>query len=185
MKTEKNNDIDLLITQYLSGKLDKKAFAQLKDWASESEENRIYVKNKVEIWFSSGIADETCVFDKDKAFELFQKRINKAKRSDEQMRRLSWKTWVRVAAVILIMLLPFAGYWQGKEAVKQTFADIVVEAPLGARTKLYLPDGTIVSHRKILHRQTISPEIEHREVSYSSLCLTATGSKHYIFRIFS
>lgn len=47
MKTEKNNDIDLLITQYLSGKLDKEAFAQLKDWASESEENRIYVKNKV------------------------------------------------------------------------------------------------------------------------------------------
>ena len=45
MKTEKNNDIDLLITQYLSGKLDKEAFAQLKDWASESEENRIYVKN--------------------------------------------------------------------------------------------------------------------------------------------
>ena len=80
MKTEKNNDIDLLITQYLSGKLDKEAFAQLKDWASESEENRIYVKNKVEIWFSSCIADETCVFDKDKAFELFQKRINKAKR---------------------------------------------------------------------------------------------------------
>ena len=75
---------------------------------------------------------------------MFQKRINKAKRSDEQMRRLSWKTWVRVAAVILIMLLPFAGYWQGKEAVKQTFADIVVEAPLGARTKLYLPDGTLV-----------------------------------------
>lgn len=144
MKTEKNNDIDLLITQYLSGKLDKEAFAQLKDWASESEENRIYVKNKVEIWFSSCIADETCVFDKDKAFELFQKRINKAKRSNEQMRRLSWKTWVRVAAVILIMLLPFAGYWQGKESVKQTFADIVVEAPLGARTKLYLPDGTLV-----------------------------------------
>lgn len=41
MKTEKNNDIDLLITQYLSGKLDKEAFAQLKDWASESEENHI------------------------------------------------------------------------------------------------------------------------------------------------
>ena len=44
MKTEKNNDIDLLITQYLSGKLDKEAFAQLKNWASESEENRIAVK---------------------------------------------------------------------------------------------------------------------------------------------
>lgn len=51
MKTEKNNDIDLLITQYLSGKLDKEAFAQLKDWASESEENRIYVKIKLKYGF--------------------------------------------------------------------------------------------------------------------------------------
>ena len=49
MKTEKNNDIDLLITQYLSGKLDKKDFVHLNELASESEENRIYVKNKVEI----------------------------------------------------------------------------------------------------------------------------------------
>lgn len=72
MKTEKNNDIDLLITQYLSGKLDKEAFAQLKDWASESEENRIYVKNKVEIWFSSCIADETCVLIRIKHLNCFK-----------------------------------------------------------------------------------------------------------------
>lgn len=50
----------------------------------------------------------------------------------------------RVAAVVLLLLLPLATYWQGKEAVKHNFADMVVEAPLGARTKLYLPDGTLV-----------------------------------------
>ena len=47
-------------------------------------------------------------------------------------------------SVILIVLLPLAGYWKGQETLRQTFSDMVVEAPLGARTKLYLPDGTLV-----------------------------------------
>ena len=34
--------------------------------------------------------------------------------------------------------------WQGEVNVKDTFADISVEAPLGSKTKLYLPDGTLV-----------------------------------------
>ena len=46
--------------------------------------------------------------------------------------------------MILIVLLPLAGYWRGQEILRQTFSDMVVEAPLGARTKLYLPDGTLV-----------------------------------------
>ena len=32
----------------------------------------------------------------------------------------------------------------GRSECKDTFADISVEAPLGSRTKLYLPDGTLV-----------------------------------------
>ena len=35
-------------------------------------------------------------------------------------------------------------YGQGEVNVKDTFADISVEAPLGSKTKLYLPDGTLV-----------------------------------------
>ena len=50
----------------------------------------------------------------------------------------------KVAAVILIVVLPIAGYWSGKETVKSTFADMVVEAPFGAQTRLSLPDGTSV-----------------------------------------
>ena len=38
----------------------------------------------------------------------------------------------------------FYNYWQGEVNVKDTFADISVEAPLGSKTKLYLPDGTLV-----------------------------------------
>ena len=51
---EEYNDIDGLITSYLSGNLDKASFSELQKWTMESEANRIYVRNKLELWFSSG-----------------------------------------------------------------------------------------------------------------------------------
>ena len=56
MQLEEHTDIDLLITRYLSGKMDKESFAELKRWSLESESNRKYVRNKLEVWFSSGVA---------------------------------------------------------------------------------------------------------------------------------
>ena len=156
MQLEEHTDIDRLITQYLSGTLDKESFAELKRWSSESESNRRYVRNKLEVWFSSGAADNTAHFNKDKAFALFRQRVADAGRKKEQISRFSWKTFMRVAAVILILVVPFAADWQGKEAVKHTFADMVVEAPMGAHTKLYLPDGTLVwlnAGSKIIYSQ--------------------------------
>lgn len=75
MQLEEHTDIDLLITRYLSGKMDKESFAELKRWSLESESNRKYVRNKLEVWFSSGVADTAVQFDKDKAFSLFKQRI--------------------------------------------------------------------------------------------------------------
>ena len=64
MQLEKHTDIDQLITRYLSDTLDKESFAELKRWSSASESNRKYVRNKLEIWFSSGTADHTTRFNK-------------------------------------------------------------------------------------------------------------------------
>lgn len=141
---EKYNDIDNLITSYLSGEIDKEAFAELKRWSMESEVHRIYVRNQLEVWFSSGVSGDKPSFSKDKAYDLFKQRVSYSEKKKEQARRFSWKALYRVAAVVLILILPLAAYWQGKETVKHAFADMTVEAPLGARTKLYLPDGTQV-----------------------------------------
>ena len=156
MQLEEHTDIDLLITRYLSGKLDKESFAELKRWSLESESNRKYVRNKLEVWFSSGAADTAVRFDKDNAISLFRQRVAGAEKKQKQMLRFSWKTFMRVAAVVLILMIPFVTYWQGKQAVKQNFADMVVEAPMGAHTKLYLPDGTLVwlnAGSKIIYSQ--------------------------------
>lgn len=141
-------EIDNLISMYLTGNIDTQSLKTLVAWSKESSENSLYVRNKIEIWFSSGVVGSMTSFDKEKAFERFKNRIEKATIAEEQKQRFtksrSLKIFYRVAAAILIILLPLAGYWGGMETVKSGFSDIVVEAPMGARTKLYLPDGTLV-----------------------------------------
>lgn len=107
-----NERIDQLIAEYLSGSLTADAFQELKNWSQQSDENRMYVRNQIEVWFSSGVTAKDKVFDKEEAFARFQKRIGK---KEPKVYRFSWKTFYRVAAVILIVLLPLAGYWKGQE----------------------------------------------------------------------
>lgn len=71
----KNERIDQLIAEYLSGSLTADAFQELKSWSQQSDENRMYVRNQIEVWFSSGVAAKDKVFDKEEAFARFQKRI--------------------------------------------------------------------------------------------------------------
>ena len=163
---ERNSDVDKLITSYLSGEIDKEALAELKRWSMKSEANRTYVQAQLEVWFSSGVLNENASFNKDKAFDLFKQRVSDVEKKKEQIRRFSWKMLYRVAAVVLILMLPLAAYWQGKETVKGTFADMVVEAPLGSRTRLFLPDGTEVwlnAGSKIVYSQGFG--VEDRKLS--------------------
>lgn len=99
----KNERIDQLIAEYLSGSLTADVFQELKNWSQQSDENRMYVRNQIEVWFSSGVAAKDKVFDKEEAFARFQRRIGK---KEPKVYRFPWKTFYRVAAVILIVLLP-------------------------------------------------------------------------------
>ena len=158
-------EIDNLISKYLTGDIDTQSLKALTEWSRESAENSLYVRNKIELWFSSGVAGSMASFDKEKAFERFKARVEKATVAEKQKQRFvqsrSFRIFYRVAAAILIILLPFAGYWGGMETVKSGFSDIVVEAPMGARTKLYLPDGTLVwlnAGSKIIYSQGFGVE---------------------------
>ncbi len=143
MMTSENHNLDELILQYLSGTLDAETLAELKQRISTSETDRNYVRQRIEIWLSTGAVNNAPAFDKEKAFALFQQRTATQKIQSAR-HRINWKIILRVAAIFLILVLPFAGYKRGQSVVKQTFSDIVVEAPIGARTKLSLPDGTQV-----------------------------------------
>ena len=143
---EENKHIDELIANYLTEGLDKNALDDLKKWIAESAENQQYFIRQREIWFSAVSREAASVYDKDKAFENFRNRVESQKEIQSTSRRgfsLS-ALWRYAAVVAIIIAVGCISYWQGEVNVKDTFADISVEAPLGSKTKLYLPDGTLV-----------------------------------------
>ena len=143
---EENKHIDELIANYLTEGLDKNALDELKTWIAASAENQQYFIRQREIWFSAVSREAASVYDKDKAFENFRNRVERQKEIQSTSRRgfsLS-ALWRYAAVVAIIIAVGCISYWQGEVNVKDTFADISVEAPLGSKTKLYLPDGTLV-----------------------------------------
>lgn len=158
---EENKHIDELIVNYLTdgldkSSLDKKSFDELQVWIAASEENKNYFIQQREVWFSVVSREVTSRYDQEKAFALFKKRIGghieehignqKKVQSPEQVRQKFFLPvwWRYVAVVAVILAVGCFSYWRGGSDVKSTFADISVEAPLGSKTKLYLPDGTLV-----------------------------------------
>ena len=143
---EENRHIDELIASYLTEGLDKNALDELKTWIVASAENRQYFIQQREIWFSAVNREAASVYNKDKAFENFRNRVESRKKTQSTSRQgFSLSVIWRYAAVVAIMIaVGCISYWQGEVNVKDTFADISVEAPLGSKTKLYLPDGTLV-----------------------------------------
>lgn len=143
---EENKHIDELIANYLTEGLDKNALDELKTWIAASAENQQYFIRQREIWFSAVSREAASVYDKDKAFENFRNRVESQKEILSTSRRgfsLS-ALWRYAAVVAIIIAVGCISYWQGEVNVKDTFADISVEAPLGSKTTLYLPDGTLV-----------------------------------------
>ena len=143
---EENKHIDELIANYLTEGLDKNALDELKTWIAASAENQQYFIRQREIWFSAVSREAASVYDKDKAFENFRNRVESQKEIQSTSRRgfsLS-ALWRYAEVVAIIIAVGCISYWQGEVNVKDTFADISVEAPLGSKTKLYLPDGTLV-----------------------------------------
>ena len=143
---EEKKHIDELIATYLTEGLDKNALAELKAWIAASPENEDYFIQQREVWFSAVSREAASKYNKDKAFDTFKKRIGNRKEIEKTSHhgfRLSM-LWRYAAIIAVILAVGCFSYWQGGVNVKDTFADISVEAPLGSRTKLYLPDGTLV-----------------------------------------
>lgn len=96
-----------------------------------------------ELWVSSAVADDTQQYDVDQAFVRFRKRTG-LDQSGKQSYKW-YRTWsVAAVAVVLLGLITVTAYWQGSRQIQSNFSDIVVEAPLGSKTKLTLSDGSTV-----------------------------------------
>ncbi|MDR2773533.1 MAG: DUF4974 domain-containing protein [Tannerella sp.] len=154
--------IDELILSCLSGNPTPDEMAELKGWLDASPANRAHLRAIREIWLASGVLDHAGRFDKDRAVEQFIAFTSRRTSRRASTGRTTGKHVVlrylgyTAAAVVLLIVVSYVSYRHGGEQVKNRFADIVIEAPKGAKTKMFLPDGTLVwlnASSKIIYSQ--------------------------------
>ena len=108
---EQHNEIDELVALYISGEASREILDELMRRARESDAARRYIREQLELNFSASVAGSCSDVDEIAAYKRFLKRVDRKKRK----LRLTWNSrWMmRVAAVILIVLLPMWAYYQG------------------------------------------------------------------------
>lgn len=97
-------------------------------------------KNEREIWFSALAADDAQTYDVDKAFDRFIARTRQKRRTFFSLPKIAYGA----AAIALLFFVSTLSCLWGERRIQARFAPIVVEVPLGAKTKLVLPDSTLV-----------------------------------------
>lgn len=111
----------------------------------DEEKNKKTIDEQMrEIWFSSIAAKDGSRYDKETAFEHFLKETSSRKQKETGKRRRIWAISRYAAAIFLMALLLAGAYRMGNEVVKNRFEQILIEAPLGSKTKMVLPDGSSV-----------------------------------------
>lgn len=141
----KTAHIDELISTFLSEGLEADVLEELKAWIAESEENRVHFMKCQEIWFSAVQEQEGKYYDQEKAFELFEKRVEKQKAEKRKARIPVWRGLYKYAVAILLFgFISYFSYQKGENSLRNALAEIEVEAPSGSQTRLHLPDGTTV-----------------------------------------
>ena len=145
-----NQEIEVLINAFVKGTITEGDFSRLENWAHQSEAHRKYVCDVREVIFSHNVMSDHTHHDVKAAIERFHQHISKSQLSNMPQSAVSisitplWKKIVRIAAIILVLILPFLTYYVGHQRVEQQFAKVIMEAPYGSQLDLTLPDGTTV-----------------------------------------
>lgn len=141
MENPKLEHIDDLLVQLFCDVITNKELTELKEWIDLSPENKKYVLDQQEIWFSAATATELAKYDKEKAFERFLEHINSTRKHHIFNLR---KILKYAAAIVVIFIIGYASYRLGQNEISKQFADIEIVVPKGAQTRTLLPDGTVV-----------------------------------------
>lgn len=121
-------------------------------------------RHEQELWFSSLAASDSSPYDVEKAFNRFVSRTQQKRRAFFHLSKVIYG----VASVLLLLIVSTISYWWGEHRLQRRFADIVVEAPLGGKTRLILPDSTLVwlnAGSKISYSQGFGVKDRHLQLN--------------------
>ncbi len=134
------------ITGYLTNSLTPEEMQSLQEWLNASEENRKYFSDMQEVWIAASDEADNIVFNKERAYQLFLKQIEATTRQNINKHKFfQLRPWMYAAAMIIVVFIcGTIAFQSGKRVLRNQLAQITIEAPYGSKTKLYLPDGTLV-----------------------------------------
>ncbi|HYX05619.1 MAG TPA: FecR domain-containing protein [Bacteroidales bacterium] len=155
MSTENyKEDIDRLILAFLTGELISTEKEELKEWINASASNKAYFKQMNRLWKSAALSSQNSKYDANRAFQRVQYHIfeqNRALRGTgrktQRVKNTLFTEFMKWAAVILISLVTGAAVYyilSDYSSLPDKNAISRVEVPLGAKSKVLLPDGTEV-----------------------------------------
>ena len=143
------------IIGYLTQSLNPEEMQSLQTWISESDENQKYFTDMQEMWLSASDESDEKAFDKEKAYQFFLSQTQPSQPSahtqpseqtsiKKKTPHLLRRCMYAAAVVALVLISGTIAYQSGKMEIQNKLTQIIVEAPLGSKTKLFLPDGTLV-----------------------------------------
>jgi len=138
---EIKNKIDILIAKFLSGQISTKEANELNIWLNEYKENRSYFNQMLNIW---QVANPAFNPEEINLLNAEAKVIRKVERGRFlKSPVLIW--WQRIAAVLILPIILLGAYLLNNDTsfiAKETYQEVV--SPLGTRSKVFLPDGSMV-----------------------------------------
>ena len=125
------------IIGYLTNSLTPEEMQSLQNWKHFSDMQ--------EVWIAASDEADEQHFDKERAYQLFLEHTENLVQPSAKRKTLTISPWMYAAAMVVIVF--FCGtiaFQSGKRVLRNQLTQITVEAPYGSKTKLYLPDGTLV-----------------------------------------
>ena len=149
-----DNDIQLLISGYLTGSITEDDLVKLTDWINNTHENRTHFNEIKDSWILAGRKKCDLTMNNDESWEIVRNKLN-IKRSGLSLvsegssrEKADFKKYLKLAASWLFIFgLGSALTWwiTGKPEEKKNVAEsrtVEISAPLGSRSIVIMPDST-------------------------------------------
>ncbi len=154
IEDNKEEGADRLILAFLTGELTHTEKEELEQWLNESAANKAYFKQINKLWKAAALSARNSKYNSNEAFQRVQYQIfeeNKSQHGTGQktqgIRNTIVAEMMKWAAVIIISLATGAGLYyivSDYSTISRAKAVSRIEVPLGAKSKVLLPDGTEV-----------------------------------------
>ncbi len=140
--------VDGLIVGDLANTLTVEDRVLLSEWVEQSDKNREYYLQLKQVLSVAAADEPSGVFDAEMAYHRFEQRL--AQGSNVAKVRMPYFVTARrvmmfAASLLVVVAVSLFSFHFGERGVLEQLADVVVEAPIGSKAKVVLPDGSRVT----------------------------------------